>query len=61
PDIIFLGDARSSRGRQRNELEKTGKAPQIFYCARTHTQLAQMVKEVKASPYRPTIATLGSR
>eukprot|EP00904_Undaria_pinnatifida_P004784 jgi/Undpi1/1435/HiC_scaffold_11.g04826.m1 len=46
---------------QRNELQKTGKAPQILYCARTHTQLAQMAKEVKASPYRPTIATLGSR
>ncbi|CAM9920644.1 unnamed protein product, partial [Laminaria digitata] len=53
-------DVRSP-GRQRNELRKHGKAPQIFYCARTHTQLAQMVKEVKASPCRPTIATLGSR
>ncbi|CAN0263579.1 unnamed protein product, partial [Ectocarpus sp. 4 AP-2014] len=46
---------------QRDELFRTGKAPQIFYGARTHTQLEQMVKVLKSLPYRPTMATLGSR
>lgn len=46
---------------QRDELFRTGKAPQIFYGARTHTQLAQMAKTLKTLPYVPTMATLGSR
>lgn len=46
---------------QRHELVRTGTAPQIFYCVRTHTQVAQMAKEIKRLPYAPTIATLGSR
>ncbi|CAM9605358.1 unnamed protein product, partial [Pylaiella littoralis] len=46
---------------QRDELFRTGKAPQIFYGARTHTQLVQMAKTLKTLPYVPTMATLGSR
>jgi chromosome transmission fidelity protein 1 len=36
---------------------------QIYYCSRTHTQLAQFVREVQKSPYGDTISvvTLGSR
>ena len=36
---------------------------QIYYCSRTHTQLAQFVREVQKSPYGGTISvvTLGSR
>ncbi|CAN0231518.1 unnamed protein product, partial [Hapterophycus canaliculatus] len=47
--------------RQRDQLIRTGKAPQIFYGARTHTQLEQMVKVLQSLPYCPTMATLGSR
>ncbi|CAM9823001.1 unnamed protein product, partial [Choristocarpus tenellus] len=46
---------------QRDELVKTGKAPQIIYGSRTHAQLKQMVVELRRSPYRPTMALLGSR
>jgi hypothetical protein len=36
---------------------------QIYYCSRTHTQLAQFVRELQKSPYRDSIQviTLGSR
>ena len=36
---------------------------QIFYCSRTHSQLAQFVREVQKSPYSDEIQviTLGSR
>ena len=36
---------------------------QVYYCSRTHSQLAQFVKEVQKSPYRDSIhvVTLGSR
>ena len=36
---------------------------QIYYCSRTHTQLAQFVREVQKSPYGDSISvvTLGSR
>ena len=38
-------------------------SPQIYYCSRTHTQLAQFVREVQKSPYGGSISvvTLGSR
>lgn len=36
---------------------------QIFYCSRTHSQLAQFVREVQKSPFRDQtrVVTLGSR
>ena len=36
---------------------------QIYYCSRTHTQLAQFVREVQKSPYSEDVQviTLGSR
>lgn len=36
---------------------------QIYYCSRTHSQLAQFVREVQKSPYgdRIHVVTLGSR
>ena len=33
----------------------------IIYCSRTHSQVAQMVSSLKATPYRPRMAILGSR
>ncbi len=33
----------------------------IIYCSRTHSQVAQMVKSLKKTPYRPRMAILGSR
>jgi Rad3-related DNA helicase len=34
---------------------------QILYCTRTHSQVAQMVKSLLATPYRPRMTVLGSR
>jgi regulator of telomere elongation helicase 1 len=36
-------------------------APKIIYASRTHSQLAQVVRELKRSGYRPLVANLGSR
>ncbi|OZJ04668.1 hypothetical protein BZG36_02880 [Bifiguratus adelaidae] len=33
----------------------------IFYASRTHSQLSQVVKEIKRTAYRPNVAVLGSR
>ena len=37
------------------------RAPVIIYSSRTHSQLAQVVKEIKACFYNPRITILGSR
>ena len=37
------------------------KAPTIYYCSRTHSQVAQMVASLQKTPYRPRMAVLGSR
>ena len=37
------------------------KAPRVFVCSRTHTQLHQLLTELKRTPYNPSISTLGSR
>ncbi|KAL4443214.1 hypothetical protein ABPG75_010969 [Micractinium tetrahymenae] len=37
------------------------KPPKIFYATRTHSQIAQVVKELKRSEYKPRMAVLGSR
>lgn len=39
----------------------TKKTPRIFYCSRTHTQVAQMVQSLRKTPYRPRMAILGAR
>ena len=39
----------------------TPKGPVIIYASRTHSQLAQVIKELKASRYRPRMAVIGSR
>ena len=37
------------------------KKPRIIYATRTHSQIAQVVKELKRSGYAPQVAVLGSR
>jgi hypothetical protein len=39
----------------------TRKVPQIIYCSRTHSQVAQMVSSLRKTPYRPRMTVLGSR
>jgi Rad3-related DNA helicase len=35
--------------------------PKIYLCSRTHSQLHQLVRELKRTPYRPKYTILGSR
>jgi regulator of telomere elongation helicase 1 len=37
------------------------KSSSIIYLTRTHTQIKQLVKELKSTCYKPTVAVLGSR
>ncbi|KAL5229048.1 hypothetical protein ABZP36_017313 [Zizania latifolia] len=46
-----LGDTASQSSRY----------PVIIYASRTHSQLRQVIKELKATSYRPKMAVLGSR
>lgn len=39
----------------------TDAKPQIFYTTRTHSQIAQVIKELKRLDYNPKICVLGSR
>eukprot|EP00434_Breviolum_minutum_P002979 symbB.v1.2.002618.t1/scaffold139.1/size300179/1 len=39
----------------------TGTVPQIVYGVRTHTQIKQIIVELKKSGYRPRMAVIGSR
>ena len=53
------GDARSiSSSRYGDQSSLPSK---IIYTSRTHSQLTQVVKELKASSYRPKVSILGSR
>jgi hypothetical protein len=35
--------------------------PRIYVCSRTHTQLNQLLSELRRTPYRPAMTVLGSR
>jgi hypothetical protein len=41
--------------------KKAPKIPKIYFASRTHSQLAQLVSELKSTIYRPTMSILGSR
>jgi len=40
---------------------KKEKVPRVYYATRTHSQIAQVVRELKRTAYRPTMTVLGSR
>lgn len=35
--------------------------PTIIYCSRTHSQLTQVIKELKSTSYKPKVCVIGSR
>ncbi|KAJ1493785.1 hypothetical protein T484DRAFT_1652007, partial [Baffinella frigidus] len=40
---------------------KPPKAPKVYICSRTHSQLEQLVRELRKTPYSPRMCVLGSR
>lgn len=50
-----------SLGAQRHLAAKFGKTVPIVYCTRTHGQTAQIARELKKGPYRPSMVVLGSK
>ena len=52
------------RGRGGEAAEYGGEdagPPRIYVCSRTHSQLNQLLSELKRTPYRPKMTVLGSR
>ncbi|KAL4484221.1 hypothetical protein ABPG72_003505 [Tetrahymena utriculariae] len=54
-----LGWLRQKRASQ--QIQSDGIANRIFFCSRTHSQLKQVIKELKATAYKPKVCILGSR
>jgi len=44
-----------------DDMDENDGVPKIIYSSRTHTQLKQVVRELKNTKYNPRIAILGSR
>ena len=45
----------------KNGLIATTEIPKIYYASRTHSQLSQVMKELKNTAYKPSVSVLGSR
>ncbi|WVZ69869.1 hypothetical protein U9M48_018591 [Paspalum notatum var. saurae] len=57
------GSQPSASQQSENSVSQQQKSryPVIIYASRTHSQLRQVIKELKATRYRPKMAVLGSR
>ena len=44
-----------------NGSTKPPKVPRVYYATRTHSQIQQVVRELKRTAYRPAMVVLGSR
>ena len=54
---VGAGEMRGSR----DSNASSSRGPVIVYASRTHSQLAQVIKELKTTRYRPRMAVIGSR
>ena len=46
---------------QQQQAQQSLGVPAIIYASRTHSQLSQVARELKATTYRPKLSLLGSR
>lgn len=53
--------ALSTTSSRQQQQQTTRRVPTIIYASRTHSQLSQVVKELRNTRYRPKHAVLGSR
>ncbi|KAF8696773.1 hypothetical protein HU200_036406 [Digitaria exilis] len=51
----------SQQSEEPSSQQQHSQYPVIIYASRTHSQLRQVIKELKATSYRPKMAVLGSR
>ncbi|OMO66762.1 Helicase-like, DEXD box c2 type [Corchorus olitorius] len=51
----------ASQSEEGSSQSQSGKPPTIVYTSRTHSQLRQVVQELRRSSYRPKMVVLGSR
>ncbi|EAS06738.2 DNA repair helicase (Rad3) (macronuclear) [Tetrahymena thermophila SB210] len=54
-----LGWLRQKRASQ--QIQSDGIVNRIYFCSRTHSQLKQVMKELKATAYKPKVCIMGSR
>lgn len=57
----FDPGSKSSIPKKKEESKKAKRVPQILFASRTHAQIAQLVRELRKSPYSPRMCILGSR
>ena len=61
PAADILGNNSSSAPQIEEQRRKHNRVPTIIYASRTHSQLSQVVRELRNTRYRPKHAVLGSR
>jgi fanconi anemia group J protein len=56
-----IGESMSAEQARAYELRRAERCPRIFYGTRTHSQLTQVVGELRKAMYRPSMTILASR
>ncbi|ACO67649.1 predicted protein, partial [Micromonas commoda] len=61
PDDVTVGPDARAAAAARGDDRAPDRGPLIVYASRTHSQLAQVIRELRATRYRPRMAIMGSR